>query len=291
MGVAQTLALCRFVNFGAALFLFGAFAYLAMLVPKHLARDVAVLLRPAQEMAALAVLVSTAGLLPLTVASIGDGWADVLSWSTTHDVLFETDIGTAWFLRTVSCALVVLAVVASEQPAWTALAAAILLLTMPLAGHASMQQGLVGLLHRFNDSLHLLAAGAWVGALVPLLLILGRIDQPDWQHAAAQALRSFSLAGHFAVAIVLTTGVVNALLVLGHLPMDWTSPYQGLLAAKIALVLIMLSLAVLNRYILVPRLRRRPAACRALLAATLVEIGIGLAVLGLVSAFGLLDPI
>jgi putative copper resistance protein D len=216
---------------------------------------------------------------------------DALSWSTTYDVLFGSDIGTAWMLRAAGSALVILAVAASERPAWTALAAAILLLTMPFAGHASMQQGLVGWLHQFNDSLHLLAGGGWFGALVPLLLVPDRIDQPAWQDAAAQALRSFSLAGYFAVAIVLATGVANTPLILGHPPVDWTSPYQRLLAAKIALVLLMLSLVLSNRYVFVPRLKRRSDVCRTLRTATLVEIGIALAVLALVSAFGVLDPV
>ena len=53
----------------------------------------------------------------------------------------------------------------------------------------------------------------------------------------------------------------------------------------------MTALALANRYILVPRLARGPVqTIRALRRATLVEIALGVAVIGCVGLFGLLDP-
>ena len=68
------------------------------------------------------------------------------------------------------------------------------------------------------------------------------------------ALRRFSAVGHGAVAVVIVTGIVNTGLILGHWPSDWNSPYQALLMIKIALVIAMALLALLNRYAVVPRL-------------------------------------
>jgi putative copper resistance protein D len=65
-----------------------------------------------------------------------------------------------------------------------------------------------------------------------------------------------------------------------------------MLAAKLLLVGAMISLAIVNRYALVPRVAaRRAGAMSALQMATGVEIILGLGVIGLVSVFGMLEPI
>lgn len=64
-----------------------------------------------------------------------------------------------------------------------------------------------------------------------------------------------------------------------------------MLAGKIALVVVMTSLAIVNRYVLVPRMARaRGSSILALRQATLAEIALGAVVVGLVSVFGLLEP-
>src|SRR5262245_37506090 len=107
------------VSFVAALFMFGAFAYLATLVPGPLSREINVRLRSARWLATAAIVLATAALLPVTVASIGDGWADAFSWEIMHDVLLDTDIGTAWLLRAVTVALLGVAAATTHSPAWT----------------------------------------------------------------------------------------------------------------------------------------------------------------------------
>jgi putative copper export protein len=110
---------------------------------------------------------------------------------------------------------------------------------------------------RANDVLHVLAGGAWLGALLPLIPILRLLDEPDCHADALLSLRRFSTAGHIAVALVLTSGVINTALILQRLPTDWSSPYQALLALKIILIAGMTGLAIVNRYIFVPRMRPR----------------------------------
>ena len=74
-------------------------------------------------------------------------------------------------------------------------------------------------------------------------------------------------------------------------PVDWTSAYQEMLGIKIALVLLMVLLASTNRYVFLPRLAVRPAdTVLSIRNCTLAEIGLGLAVVALVSVFGRLDP-
>jgi putative copper resistance protein D len=100
----------------------------------------------------------------------------------------------------------------------------------------------------------------------------------------------FSSLGHAAVAIVVATGVLNAWLVLDALPINVSSPYQALLLAKITLVAMMLALALVNRYMLLPRLHNSPYAVRQLRWSTIGETVIGLGAVGLVSAIGILPP-
>src|ERR1019366_3967632 len=134
---------------------------------------------------------------------------------------------------------------------------------------------------------HLLAAGAWLGGLLPLVLCLRRHEGETRLRAEAGAtLRRFSGLGHFAVALVVLTGAVNTALTLGVWPVDLSSPYQALLAAKIAIVAAMIGIALFNRYYLTPRIKKEPgAALRALTIASLAEVALGLGAPALVSAF------
>ena len=87
------------------------------------------------------------------------------------------------------------------------------------------------------------------------------------------------------------TGVVNTYLVLGRWPVHFASLYQLLLLGKIILAVGMVTLALVNRYAVVPRLRVRGAAAIAdLKRLTIAELGVAAGVLALVSLFGLLDP-
>ena len=57
----------------------------------------------------------------------------------------------------------------------TAVASGALLASLGLVGHAAMQTGAEGVLHRGNHAVHLLAAGAWIGGLVPFVDVSRRL--------------------------------------------------------------------------------------------------------------------
>jgi putative copper resistance protein D len=172
-----------------------------------------------------------------------------------------------------------------------AILSAMLLASLSFAGHANMDDGVRGQLHLLNDVLHLLAAGAWLGSLVVLPACLQRLRDPALFSEARTALRRFSSAGHLAVALVIVTGVCNTVLILGHWPTNFASTYQLLLGIKIALVAIITALALINRYVFVPRMRsHREQAIKLIRKSTFAELAAGIVVVGLVSVFGLLDP-
>lgn len=289
MTPTAALVFCRFAGDASALLLWGTCAYVAWLVPRGLAAAVADRLRPWIGSAVVAAVGATLAVLPIEAASIGDGWSDALDQAVIGAVLTGTSDGQAWAMQAVAAALLVAFrfVPTRAMLGGMAGAAALWLLGLTFAGHAVMDEGWLGVFHRGNDALHVLTAGAWFGALVPVLLILPRLAQPEDRSSAALALRRFSRAGHAAVAFVLLTGAANAALVLGRWPTDLASPYEALLNLKVLVVLAMVGLALLNRYVLLPRL---PSSLSALRRATLAELPLGLAAITLVAVFGLLDP-
>ena len=103
-------------------------------------------------------------------------------------------------------------------------------------------------------------------------------------------MKRFSFYGHFIVAAIVATGVVNIALTSHRLPLPPTTPYRALLDVKIGLVATMILLAVFNRYVLTPRLKSDAGALAALRLTSATEVALGTAVVALVSVFALLDP-
>ena len=95
-----------------------------------------------------------------------------------------------------------LAVPTGIRPAAMAAASGLLLAALALTGHAVMQDGWLGAAHRLNDAVHVLSASAWLGALVPLLLILKRLGASGEHRETIDALMRFSIAGQIVVALV-----------------------------------------------------------------------------------------
>lgn len=292
MSADSLLAACRFLHDGALMALWGAFAYLAILVPGSLAEPVADRLTIFRLAAVSLTLATTCLALPLQAAIIGDGWPDAVNAQVLGDIVASTSVGKAWLGQLLGAGLltVVQSLPPRLAPRATAAASGLALATLALAGHAVMQDGWQGTLHPLNDMLHVLSAGAWFGALLPLLLVLARFGQAPFQPEAATALRRFSTTGHWVVALAILSGIGNSLFIVGW-PLGWSSAYRLLLTAKIAAVCAMTGLAILNRYWFVPRLgRNRAAAVAAIRTGTLVEIGLGVTAIFLVSIFGMLDP-
>lgn len=284
--------LCRFVFDGAALFLWGSAAYLWLLVPEDLSGRIATELRRGHLAAVVLAVIATAALLPVRSAMLGNGWADGLDGETIIAVLTGTSIGTAWAWQAVFAGflLVVTWMPVRWKMAATAVISGLLLGGLTLTGHAAMNDGWLRVLHRANDMVHVLAGGAWIGALAPVALVLSRFGDHTAGAEALTALIRFSRTGHVAVALVILSGLVNSVLIIGGLPLDWSAPYQQLLALKIGLAAIMVGMAIFNRYGLVPRIGRSHSAAKALAVGTIAEIVVAIGVVALVAWFGTLEP-
>ncbi len=133
-------------------------------------------------------------------------------------------------------------------------------------------------------AVHALAVLFWIGSLPPLLAVVRRPD-------AAGVLRRFSNVAVPMVALLVLSGGVLVWLQAGSLPALAGSAYGTVLAAKLALVAVLLALAARNRLVLTPALAAgAPEAAVRLTRAIRAEILIGLLVLAFASAFRLTPP-
>jgi putative copper resistance protein D len=286
------LAFCRFVHFLAAMLVFGASAYLRLYAPVDLRRALSPPSRRLVLAASLVALATACLWLSLEAASITEDWGAAVDPDAIAAVLIHSAFGHAWMLHLALSATLFGAAVLAPREGWAAIAilSGLALASLGLVGHAAMQPGLEGVLHRANHAAHLIAAGAWIGGLVPFVLCLDACARGPLRRDAVAAMMRFSFWGHFIVAAIVATGIINIALTSGRAPLPPTTPYRALLDMKILVVAIMIGLAVVNRYALVPRLRKSADALAAMRAITLVNVALGTAVVALVSAFALLDP-
>ncbi len=284
------LALCRFAHFLAAMLTFGMSACLWAYTPERLRVALSPVARRIALVASLVALLTAIAWLALESAAMADDWSAAIDPDQIGAVLTDTAFGHAWALHLVLAAALV--VVAFSSAGWgaTAVASGALLASLGLVGHAAMQTGAEGVLHRANHAIHLLAAGAWIGGLVPFAMCLRAYQRDDLRKDAVRAMTSFSFWGQLIVAAIIVTGVVNIALTSHHPPLPPTTPYRALLVTKLVIVTIMIALALFNRFVLAPRLKTSPNTLATLRATSLAEIALGCVAIALVSVFALFDP-
>lgn len=255
--------------------------------------------------AAVGLLLSAAGVAVMAAGMAGIP-VDEIDRETLDAVLFGMSTGTAALVRMAALGLILVLCLGApgRRVNWHAtvvLASAVALGTLAWNGHAAMSEGTAGTVHLASDIVHLLAAGAWLGGLAGLVILLFpakremtfvRLD------AARRALADFSVAGSIIVALITLTGLVNLWLIVGldNLTGLFTSLYGQLLILKIALFAAMLGLAATNRFRLTPALEQAMAlndsagATRALRVSLIVETAAAVIILALVAWLGTLEP-
>ncbi len=138
------------------------------------------------------------------------------------------------------------------------------------------------------DVVHLLAAGAWLGALPALVYLLHGTHPLD---AVALATRRFSNLGMASVCVLVVSGLVNTWYQVDDVPALIGTDYGRLLLVKLGLFATMLGLAVTNRGVLTPRLAGGDrAALRLLRRNAVLEIAAGIGVVIIVAVLGVTVP-
>ncbi len=210
--MAELTAALRFVHFAAAIALAGEFVFLLWVV------------RPVRAQAAWSELRErglrmAARWLALLLAS-GLGWflvqAAVMSGAPLFDggtlvaALGGTLFGQVAIARLVLAAALAAALFAGRREAALAACGALsagLLAMLAATGHGAAEQGADRVVHLSVDAVHLLAAGAWLGALPALAFALRQGAEIGF---AARVTRRFSALGIASVAALLLSGAVNA---------------------------------------------------------------------------------
>lgn len=231
---------------------------------------------------------------------------DAFSDGTVWTVLTGTDFGHDWIVRLVLAGLLPFALfpvpdaqaVGSHwRTIFALLLAAGIVGTLAWAGHAAAGTGLNGTVHLVADIFHLIAAAGWVGALIPLAVLLAAATRGREGFSvilAREAVSRFSTLGIASVGTLVTTGIINAWMLVGSLAAFINTHYGGLLLVKIMLFLAMLAIASINRMILTPHLMRMQATAqlplRQLRNNSLIEAALGTTILFIVGVLGILPP-
>lgn len=234
---------------------------------------------------------------------LAEAYTDPALWT----VLTQTTFGHAWTVRLALTAIVAISLptltrAQDDRPSSMRLlsvpAAAALAGTLAWSGHAAAGTGIGGAMHLASDILHLIAAAAWLGGLLPLAVLLHAAAQGlDHRSTAAmrEAVARFSMLGIASVGTLLVTGIINSWLLVGGMAALLNTNYGRLLLLKIALFLSMLAIAGINRQVLTPRLRRTEGktvqvAVRQIGQNSLIEAALGATILLIVGLLGTMQP-
>jgi putative copper resistance protein D len=296
------LASARAVHFAATLWLFGELL-LACALSARRGSDAPAgpgealrrrLPRVARVAIAAGIASAVAWLVAVAASMSGLPLARAIDPSTLGAVVGDTLFGNVWIAR--FCLAWVLLFALSRRSAMrgrrglagSTLAAGVYLAALAWTGHAAAAEGPWRGGQIGSDVVHLLSAGGWLGALPPLVYVLGTAQSTD---DATWVARRFSSLAIACVSVLILSGVANSWFLVGSIPALFGTRYGLLLLAKLALLAAMLSLAAVNRLILTPRLARgdRPAL-RALRRNAMAEIGAGLIVVAIVGMLGITVP-
>ena len=246
----------------------------------------------------LAFLAARIGQIP-----VGEAINDGTAWS----VLTETQFGRVWEGRLIVALLLVsFALFGSGRRklgrlfAASQAALAVLFVGMlAWSGHAAGTLGGTGILHLAADVLHLVAAAAWLGGLVPLLMFLAtKGEGPEIPLLDRyMVLRQFSTLAAWSVTLIAASGIINTWFMTNGLQSFLGTDYGDLVLVKIGLFGVMLGFGAVNRYWLTPHLRpaagnseAESRALRLLCASVSIEIALGLVVMLVVAVLGQLPP-
>jgi putative copper resistance protein D len=299
------LVCSRFIHFACAIILFGVALFgLYSGLPGTRSERLLRRLPAVLFGAAIGSFLSGLAWFFFTIGNMSGSLVDALDLDTQWSVLSETGFGQVWAAR----AVVMLAVVAISWASGAsivsrrlriplAVLAAILLASLAGVGHTQVHEGMSTIVHITADAIHLLAAGAWLGGLLPLGMVVAfcrtkRVSNDD----AVFVLSRFSGMAYLAVAALVASGAINGFFLVGSLPALIGTSYGELLLSKLGLFGLMLCLAASNRFWLVPALAMKPAAGASDLVLTrlrrhiLAEQILGILALAIVSLLGTLAP-
>ena len=255
----------------------------------------------------MATLALISGLLwfVFSAANMIGSLSDLVDGEALWAVVRDTGFGVIWTGRMILAGIIITVLPAVRPPSMTtvrqnaavSILAATLLASLAGTGHTQVEEGWTSLVHVSSDAAHLLAAGAWLGGLVPLAYILGSHTKTRYEAGVIEyVLLKFSGMGYIAVATLVGTGLFNSWFLVGAISNLPTTAYGRMLLLKLALFAGALALAVANRFWLVPSIGGARSgvdpdeAMQKLRKHVLGEQLLGVAILAIVSLLGTMSP-
>lgn len=290
--------LCRFFHFVAVMFMFGLSFSAAILAKDKFIPLIQIRLRPALAISTITVFITTYLWMAMQSGIMGDGWEDAWSFEIWKAVL-GTSFGQIWQWQLIlaTLALAVLFIHQRYIRNFSLLIiASIMLILHASIGHGAMFTGSEATLYKVNQSIHLISAAYWFGGLWPFVACLQFLRNKDelaegMIKPIIGTMKRFSLFGHVAVLLVTITGIISAVMLIPGWPViHLSSEYQSMLWLKISLVVLMLGLAVINRYVLVPHIRKKNNF-QWLLINSWFELLLGTMVIFTVAIFAINSPV
>ncbi len=253
---------------------------------------------------AVAALISGLLWFAFALANMSGSLSDVADPEMVWAVARDTGFGTIWTARMLLAVIVVVvatwqhfSTTTDRRDPITSLLAAALLGSLAGTGHSQIEEGWERAVHVASGAAHLLAAGAWLGGLVPLghiLFLYGRDRGIVSRDELNTVLLRFSGMGYLAVATLIGTGLVHGWFLIGSLSGLFATSYGKLLVVKLGLFAGMLALAISNRFWIVPALTNTPNGSTArtsrLRNHVLGEQFLGFIILLVVGVLGIMQP-
>jgi len=269
-------------------------------------------IRIARASLLLAIGTAVLGLFVKVATAAGLSLSESFHLSTIIDVLTGTRFGITWLVRMTLFGLLAfvmfggLAAWFKSDSDWLRatefVLSATLLMALAAAGHASANEGLTLFIQLAVDGLHLLAAGVWLGGLIPLAVFFSwakREREPSTLLIAQQATARFSRLGLVSVAVLLVTGLFNSWILVGGIPPLVGTKYGHLLLMKLAILIPLMGLASRNRWRLKPQLSdlanhndfdKMPNLLAQLQRSVIAEASFGAAILVIVATMSITPP-
>lgn len=168
---------------------------------------------------------------------------------------------------------------AGREAAWPVATAGVLALgAFPaLTGHAAAGEGLMRFSTLAADTLHVWAAGAWMGGLAAVLFVDRDVARAGTDPLQA-LVQAFSPVAVVSVALLVGTGLFASWVHLPAISTLWSEPYGRRLALKLGLVTLVLSLGWLNWRRRTPELAE-PGGAAALRRSAWLELAVAQLVL------------
>jgi putative copper resistance protein D len=301
-----SLVIVRAIHFASTAMVVGALIFRTVVTePVSTSADGLAVREQARRIAtiSLAIAVASAAVfLPLQAANMsGQSLPAAMTTEVLSTVMTETQFGVVLTVRLL-LSIILFGCLAYDHIAmsrWLGLMSALgLVAAIAWTGHAGAGIGAWGKLHVAADVLHLIAAAAWIGGLVSLVLLFVTVRRGGYvrMSLAREATGRFSTLGIASVGTLISTGAVNTWLLVGSWHALVATDYGGLLILKVGLFTLMVLTAALNRFWLTPRLAARcdieqqQSALFQITWTSSSEIALGGGIYGIVGALGMLHP-